>query len=328
MRATGRSRTTRIHRSPSPAKRLLGSLALALGITASLTATAAVPAHAAAPKLPVGNVGKALENFFNSPDRVAGANDWSCKPGREHPTPVVLVHATFVNQGANWAVLSPMLANEGYCVYALNYGMAPISAGRIGGMGDIPTSAGVLRAFVDRVLARTGASKVDIVGHSQGGLLPGYYIKRLGGAAKVRTFVGLSPSNHGTTLLGLVELGRQLHLLGFVNEGFRALGTPSLVQQQAGSAFVRRMFADGDTVPGPRYVVIQTKNDLVVTPYTNAFLKGPNATNILIQDQCPKNHVGHIGMFNDGPVLQNVLNALGRNRPGFRAKCTGYGLPV
>ncbi|MQY04612.1 esterase/lipase family protein [Actinomadura macrotermitis] len=310
------------------AGRPVASAVLALATGAALLATAAPAGAAAPPKYPAGNVGKALENFFNSPGRVAGANDWNCRPSREHPTPVVLVHATFVNQGANWAVLSPMLANAGYCVYAFNYGMAPISADRIGGLGDIGVSASVMSAFVDKVLARTGARRVDVVGHSQGGLMPGYYIKRLGGAAKVRRFVALSPSNHGTTMLGLVNLGKQLNLLGFANDTLKAVGAPALVQQEEGSAFQKTMFAGGDTVPGPSYTVIQTKNDLVVTPYTNAFLKGPDVTNILIQKQCPQDYVGHVGMFNDGPVLQNVLNALGPAERRFRPVCTGYGLPV
>ena len=66
-----------------------------------------------------------------------------------------------------------------------------------------PASAGELNAFVDKVLAATGAAEVDLVGHSQGGMMPRYYLKFLGGAAEVHTLVGLSPSNHGTTLDGL-----------------------------------------------------------------------------------------------------------------------------
>jgi hypothetical protein len=73
-------------------------------------------------------------------------------------------------------------------------------------------------------------------------------------------------------------------------------------------------------------VVIQTKNDHVVTPYTNAFLQG--AENILLQDQCPDDKVGHIGMFADGPALSNVMNELGADLPGFEAECKGYGLPL
>ncbi|WP_433328435.1 esterase/lipase family protein [Spirillospora sp. CA-294931] len=297
--------------------------------TAALGATGiAGPAPAtAATEYPVGNLGTALANFLASPGAVAGANDWDCEPSAEHPEPVVLVHATGVNLGANYAVLSPMLANAGYCVYGFNYGMAWFSAGRVGGMGDIAAGARTMDAFVDRVLAATKARKVDVVGHSQGGMMPNYYIKRLGGAAKVRTMVALAPSNHGTTLNGLVNLGQALNVLGFANTVLTHLGAPGLVQQEQGSDFQKRLWADGDTVSGPRYVTLTTRNDRVVTPYTNGHLNGPAATNIVAQDQCPGNWVGHVGMFNDGPTMQNVLNALGPNVPGFKPKCEGYGLP-
>ena len=302
---------------------IVATLIVALGCVVGTVGAA--PATA---EVPVGNVGTAVGNFLFSPNAVAGANDWSCKPTAAKPTPVVLVHATGVNLGANWAVLAPMLKNAGYCVYAFNYGMTWLSAGRIGGLGEISASARTLQAFVERVRTATGAAKVDLVGHSQGGMMPHYYIERLGGATKVRTFIGLSPSNHGTTLGGVVTLGAHLNLIGFANSLLWGFGVPALAQQMQGSTFQKSLFGDGDTVPGPRYVVLQTKHDLVVTPYTNAFLAGPNVKNILIQDQCPTNPVGHIGMFADGPVLQNVLNELGPRTVDFKATCSGFGLPL
>lgn len=302
------------------------SMLAALVCAVALLAGSSAPAGATT--YPVGGVTQALANYLLSPNAVAGANNWNCRPSAAHPNPVVLVHATGVNLGANWAALSPMLANAGYCVFAFNYGMTWLSAGRVGGLGEISASARTMRSFVDQVLARTGASKVDVVGHSQGGMMPAYYIKFLGGANKVRTFIGLSPSNHGTTFSGLVTLGSNLNLIGFINSIFWWAGVPGLAQQEAGSSFQRNLFGGGDTVAGPRYVVIQTRHDLVVTPYTNAFLRGTNATNILIQDQCPSDWVGHVGMFADGPALQNVMNQLGPNTPGFRASCTDYGLPL
>ena len=36
--------------------------------------------------------------------------------------------------------------------------------------------------------------------------MPRYYLRFLGGAAKVHSLVGLAPSNHGTTLDGLFTL--------------------------------------------------------------------------------------------------------------------------
>ena len=311
-----------VHRTASrrPTRALLVGV---VAVLATFAATACQPKPA--DKLPIGGIDEALTAYVASPAAVPGANDWNCKPSAAHPNPVVLVHATGVNLGANWVALSPMLKNEGYCVYAFNYGFTGLSLNRIGGLGDIAKSAATMSAFVDKVLASTGAAKVDVVGHSQGGMMPNYYIKRLGGAAKVRTLVGISPSNHGTTLSGIVTLGADLNILGFANTIIWGIGIPAAVQQEKGSSFQTSLFGDGDTVAGPRYVVLQTRYDRIVTPASQAFLSGPNVTNIWIQDQCPSDRVGHVGMALDRPVLQNVLNQLGPNTPGFKPACSGYG---
>jgi triacylglycerol esterase/lipase EstA (alpha/beta hydrolase family) len=314
-----------MHRHPSAGRsrsRLFGVAALFATVTLAFASCNPKP-----PKpLPIGDLGDSLSAFVSSPDAVPGANDWNCKPSAAHPDPVVLVPATMVNFGANFVAISPTLKNAGYCVYAFNYGMTALSLGRFGGLGDIAQSAQTLKDFVNQVLASTGASKVDLVGHSQGGMMPNYYIKRLGGAAKVRTLVALAPSNHGTTLSGIVTLGQNLNVLGFANSVLTWIGTPGLVQQEVDSSFQNALWADGDTVAGPRYVVIETNNDEVVTPYTNAFLNGPNVTNILIQDQCPDDNVGHIGIYLDSPAIQNIVNQLGPNQAGFRPTCSGYGI--
>src|SRR5438874_7558508 len=88
-----------------------------------------------------------------------GSNDPNCEPTADHPYPVVLVHGTFENQ-AMWAFVSLQIKAAGYCVFSLDYGN--------NGTGDIPISALQLGKFVDQALAETGASKVDLVGHSQG----------------------------------------------------------------------------------------------------------------------------------------------------------------
>ena len=107
-----------------------------------------------------------------------GANDWSCRPSARHPRPVVLVHGTFADMSDSWQALSPLLRNHGYCVFALNYGASDGSdAFGIYATGDIAQSAAQLSDFVDRVLAATGADAVDLVGHSQGGMMPRYYLK-------------------------------------------------------------------------------------------------------------------------------------------------------
>src|SRR5688500_2790954 len=96
-----------------------------------------------------------------------GTNDWTCKPSAAHPRPVVLVHGTGGNQSTNWQTYGPLLKNNGYCVFALTYGAlsAPYPVNALGGMASMRTTAVELGHFIDRVLASTGAGKVDILGH-------------------------------------------------------------------------------------------------------------------------------------------------------------------
>jgi triacylglycerol esterase/lipase EstA (alpha/beta hydrolase family) len=268
------------------------------------SALAAVAASAQLPVIYNGALGYAHASPTTTPP---GANNFSCKPSAAHPRPVILVHGTFADMSDSWQALSPLLANDGYCVFALNYGSYD-GSGAVGvyATGDIAQSAAELSTFVNRVLAATGASKVDLVGHSQGGMMPRYYLKFLGGAAKVNTLVGLAPSNHGTTLEGLFTLADYF-------PGASALvGTlcPACEQQDAGSSFLTNLNAGGDTMSGVNYTVIESANDEVVTPYTSAFLTGPNVTNILLQQQCALDQGEHLSMPYDHIADADVLNAL------------------
>lgn len=231
-----------------------------------------------------------------------GANDWSCRPSAAHPRPVVLVHGTIENKRINWGALAPLLKNNGYCVFALNFGA--YLPGPFLGLDDIADSAGELGGFVNRVLSSTGAAKVDIVGHSQGGMMPRYYVKYLGGNTVVDKLVGLASSNHGTTLSGISTLGRVIPAVSPILEA----GAPALEQQRLGSTFNRDLDAGGDTIAPVRYTVIASKYDEVVTPYTNAFLSG--ATNITLQSGCFINFTEHLGIAYDRRALRMVLNAL------------------
>jgi triacylglycerol esterase/lipase EstA (alpha/beta hydrolase family) len=294
---------------------------------AAMTATAGASLY-----VPYGGeaVAEAAWNETWDPTALSGGNN-NCKPSAAHPYPVVLVHATFADEGSNFVTLAPLLANNGYCVYSFNYGKTILSGllGSIDGLGNIERSAEELSSFVSKVLSKTGATQVDIVGHSQGGMMPGYYVRFLGGASKVHNLIGLSPSNHGTTVGGLTTQIEKFPFATLLVPTFLfVVGAPSLPQQEAGSPFEKKLFGSGDTVAGPRYVVIQTTHDEVVTPYANAFLSGA-AANITIQKQCPSDPVGHVGMFEDSPVLQNVLNQLSASPNGsFQASCTKYGLGV
>ncbi|MFJ5060400.1 esterase/lipase family protein [Streptomyces nigra] len=236
----------------------------------------------------------------------SGWNDYSCKPSAAHPRPVVLVHGTFANSVDNWLFLAPYLTDRGYCVFSLDYGQLP-GVPFFHALGPIDKSAEQLSAFVDKVLAATGAGKADLVGHSQGGMMPRYYLKFLGGAPKVNALVGIAPNNHGTTLSGLANL-----LPYFPGAGdLLNAATPALAQQVAGSDFMERLNAGGDTVPGVRYTVIATKYDEVVTPYRTQFLSGSSVTNVLIQDKCALDLSEHalVGLT-DRIAFHEVANAL------------------
>ncbi|MGW7087765.1 esterase/lipase family protein [Streptomyces sp. NPDC054871] len=236
----------------------------------------------------------------------SGWNDYDCKPSAAHPRPVVLVHGTFGNSIDNWLVLAPYLVRRGYCVYSLDYGQLP-GVPFFNGLGPIDKSAEQLDGFVDKVLASTGAAEADLVGHSQGGMMPRYYLKFLGGAEKVNALVGLAPDNHGTTLLGLTKL--LPYFPGI--EDLLTTKTPSLADQVAGSPFLTKLNEGGDTVPGVRYTVIATKYDEVVTPYRTQFLNGPGVRNVTIQDLCPVDLSEHVAIgILDRVAHHEVANAL------------------
>lgn len=230
----------------------------------------------------------------------------SCTPTSAHPYPVVLVHGTFENAAQNWSSLAPYLQARGYCVYALNYGM--------NGTQEIHQSAIQLKNFIEGfVLPNSGATKVDIVGHSQGGLMPRDYINNLGGSAYVNELVGLSPSNHGTTT----------PLAPY------ATGCPACQEQAYNSPYIQSVNNPTETKYPVDYTVIQTQYDEVVTPYTSAFLKADDntqVTNVLLQTKCPNDTDDHVGTAYDPVAFQWVDNALSRVNdpadPSFTPACT------
>lgn len=234
-----------------------------------------------------------------------GWNETDCVS--EHPRPVVLVHGTGANATVNWLGLAPYLVERGYCVYSLDYGQLP-GVPVFHGLGPIEESSGQLAAFVDEVLAATGASEVDLVGHSQGGMMPRHYLKNHAGAAdRVNALVAIAPSTNGTTLLGLTALLDVFPGLADAVDGL----SPALLQQVAGSDFLTELNADGYTVPGVEYTVIATRYDEVVTPYRTQFIDEPGVRNVLLQDLCPLNVSEHatIGLT-DRMAFHEVANAL------------------
>ena len=140
-----------------------------------------------------------------------GSNDWTCKPSAAHPRPVVLVHGLTGNRATNWQTFSPLLANNGYCVFALTYGKTSLVQAPwnqyFGGFNDMTLSAQELADFVTKVRAATGAAQVDLLGHSEGTVISGYYAKFLA-QGQVANVVSLAPIWHGTDPAGLATLSK------------------------------------------------------------------------------------------------------------------------
>lgn len=244
----------------------------------------------------------------------AGANDPTIKVTPAHPLPIILLNGTTATQGVNWGVGAPVLANAGYKVYTFNYGNTttdpnfPVQA-----TADIRKSAQQLADEVQRVLDETGADKVILIGHSQGGgIMPSYYINNLGGAAKVSQLIGIAPSNHGTDVNGLTYV-QNIPVLGPLLFRIVDLFGAAWTQQAMGSSLQQEVYGNGDTRPGVLYTTISSKFDWVVTPYTQQALDGPNVTNIVLQDLYPGYNAGHLGIVFSAPTWDAVLGALAAN---------------
>jgi triacylglycerol esterase/lipase EstA (alpha/beta hydrolase family) len=260
------------------------------------------PAHAT-PSYPVASSEAQMEyneaTFYatgQDPAQSAPGVNVPCTPSAAHPYPVVLVHGLNGNQYNGWANIGPSLANQGYCVYSLNYNSTD----------RIATSSQVIATFINQVISTTGVTKVDLVGHSEGGFQVEYIPKMVSGmAAKVHAVVALAPPSHGTTLWGLSALIQAVGLSSTVGSGCGACA-----DLLAGSAAVQALDNGPIAQPGIAYTTIISKYDEAITPYTTAAINEPGVTNIVVQDICPSDPVGHTGLAYDSGPLTMVENAL------------------
>jgi triacylglycerol lipase len=281
-------------------RKLLGVLTLVLVATLSLAAP--TQAEGTLPQLPTVPEGD-----------LHGVNDWSCRPSAQRPTPVILVHGTIGDRRHLLDQLATAMLDKGFCVFTLDYGNR--------GLEEISRSASQLKSFTQRVRRATDAKKVSMVGHSQGGMMPRYYIKFLGGARFVDDLVGIAPSNHGTALTG--PGGRNIisDLIG----GIVGQLCEACIQQGAGSPFLTRLNA-GDETPGKvSYTQITTRYDEVVVPHTSGYLEaGPRTANVTIQGLCRSDLAEHLLIPTSRTTVAITMDALTRNgpaRPSPRLGC-------
>jgi pimeloyl-ACP methyl ester carboxylesterase len=231
-------------------------------------------------------------------DPSALANSVTCPDGLAHRSkPVVLlVHGTATTAEETWPLglgTSLPLAGFDWCMVQL-----PDRA-----LGDIQDSNEYVVAAVRR-LARLTRRRVDLVGHSQGGLQTRWAIRWWPDLRKiVEDDVTFAGSNQGVASAA----------------GTCALGScfPSAWQQRTGSALEaalnrRRMPA------GPAYTALHSATDELVQPASSGTFAG--ASNILIQDQCPGRYVGHVQAVFDAVYIADALDALRHRGPVSAAR--------
>ena len=252
----------------------------------------------------------------------SGFNNWSCRPSAAHPQPVVLLHGLGGNGPGNFSTLGPYLASAGYCAYAPTYGEA-IPGIPVGGLTPVPQSATEISAFIGQVLAATGAGQADLVGHSEGGFQALYGPKFVPGeAAEVAKVVALAPPTHGTTLGNLITIGDDLGISP-LTDTIIAAACAACSELIPGSSLVASLNSGPVAQPGIAYTIIASTHDELVTPFGTEFVAEPGVANETVQDLCPLDPVGHIGLAYDPDVAQLVANALDPAHPVAVACSTG-----
>lgn len=141
------------------------------------------------------------------------------------------------------------------------------------------TTANQLAQEVNRLKAATGASKVDIVSHSMGGLSSRYYTKNLSGDANADGWVSLGGPNHGTT-------------------SANSCGDVSCTEMRIGSDFLNQLNS-GDETPGvSRYATWWSPCDEIIDPHDSTVLSSAANT----QTAC----LSHLALTTDATVYAQV----------------------
>lgn len=238
-----------------------------------------------------------------------GINDFSCQ---SDSNPVVLLHGLGATYYEDLNFLQDWLQSEGYCTYSLTYG-AYDGFPFVGGLKPINESAPQIASYIEEVVQKTGKSKVNLVGHSEGAFQTLYVPKFEGVAGLIDRIAAIAPPTHGTSFAGLYDLAYV-----FGNASRDAVGD---VLEEVGCAACNDLGPDGPAVdllnngqpivqPGNQVTIIASKTDELVTPPETAFVLEAGVRNVWIQSTCPFDPVGHIGEAYDMNVWNLVKNVL------------------
>ena len=258
--------------------------------------------------------------------RVAVHNDFDCK-SKTYPNPVVLLHGLGANYYEDINILELYLQSQDYCTFSTTYGeYDPFLF--VGGLKSIATSSDEIADFIKTVQTRTGAAKVDLVGHSEGAFQV-LYVTKFGKGIKeiVQRVFAIAPPTHGTTFLSLynvTDISPQL-TRPLVDQILKSVGCAACADLLPEGDAVKRL-NDGKPIAqeGVSYTILTSRNDQLVVPTETSFVREAGVRNLYVQDFCPLDPVGHIGEAYDPNVMELVRNALRDDLAGPKICVAGF----
>ncbi|MBI4447539.1 alpha/beta fold hydrolase [Candidatus Woesearchaeota archaeon] len=205
--------------------------------------------------------------------------------------PVVLLHGYLQNRGV-MLPLETKLRSEGFgCVHRLNYDF----------FRGVEETAGYINKELKIILSATRDKKVDLVGHSLGGLVALY--TSLAFPEKVDRCVMLGSPNHGTWLASfgyLAVLGKPFKIFGMKFDCGSALDmTPGIGFQKK----LRGLYKND----GVRRYSIFTPFDALIIEKNSEKLS--YACNVNTEDLGAKD-VGHASILTDDRVMDYIVGLL------------------
>ena len=268
---------------------MLGAMKLATMMIAGSAAIGAVQAARNRPPLP-----------FNDPDFAP-----------THESPVLYIHGV-TSRSRAFRPNAERLRDEGFWVWGYGYG--DMFAPGFYGMGNLDSIIEDVHANVDHVLEQTGAKQLDIVAHSQGGLMTKLFIAN-GGAPKVRRVVAMGANFHGTDVRGRAT--RFAPLISRYPRAASTLASPGVIQQLADSPWVRTHLNVPDTYPEIVYTSLYSPADVLVTPNETSMLasvSGADVVNINVAEAYGGYAPRHALMERDPLFIELTLWGLTRER--------------
>ncbi|KAI1075678.1 alpha/beta-hydrolase [Whalleya microplaca] len=243
----------------------------------------------------------------------APANDFACKSKRN---PVVLLHGLSANREVDLNMLQWELNRRGYCAFSQTYG-AHGAVSWIGGLRSMADSAKDIAAFIREVKDKTGARKVDLVGHSEGGVQALYVpMAQAGISGIVEHVVALGPAVHGARYFGFTDLwyigGEATRKIAKLVVD--TLGCPAC-EDMATDGAIYKAFKSAKKIvqDGNKATVIMSRSDTLVAPDVSK-IEEKGVNNVYVQDICPDDKVGHAGLMWDKSVWRLIFNALEENK--------------